>query len=97
MSTPVAASSSSFWSRSVSSSGADSGRTTMAGWRSNVTTADRRTHVAGQPAHVGDDRPVAEVHTVVGADGDDAALQRALTALEVGHHLHAQHAIGRVV
>ena len=35
---PVASSSSSFWSRSVSSLGADSGRTTVAGWRSKVTT-----------------------------------------------------------
>ena len=36
---PVAASSSSFCSTSVSSRGADSGRTTEAGWRSKVTTA----------------------------------------------------------
>ncbi len=40
-STPVEASSSSFWSRSVSRRGALSGRTTMAGWRSKVTTALR--------------------------------------------------------
>src|SRR4029453_12052982 len=37
---PVAARSSSFWSRSVSSRGADSGRTTLAGCRSKVTTAE---------------------------------------------------------
>ena len=53
-----------------------------------------RAQVGGQPPDVGDDRPVAEVDTVVGADGDDAALRRALTALEIGHHLHALHASG---
>ena len=41
-STPQSASSSSFWSRSVSRRGADSGRTTMAGWRSKVTTTVER-------------------------------------------------------
>ena len=40
-STPVAASSSSFCSASVSSCGADSGRTTVAGWRSKVSTTER--------------------------------------------------------
>ncbi len=37
-STPVVSSSSSFCSRDVSTGGADSGRTTVAGWRSKVTT-----------------------------------------------------------
>ena len=39
-STPVAANSSRRCSLSVSSCGADSGRTTVAGWRSNVSTTD---------------------------------------------------------
>ena len=73
---PVSASSSSFWSRSVSSRGADSGRTTAAGWRSKVTTA-LASPAARRPApHLGDHRLVAEVHAVVGADRDDAARRR---------------------
>ena len=48
---PVAASSSSFCSRSVSSCGADSGRTTVAGWRSNVSTTDcGASHLGGTRA-----------------------------------------------
>ncbi len=52
-STPQLASSSSFWSRLVSSLGADSGRTTEAGWRSKVTTPSGSAAAAsalGQPA-----------------------------------------------
>ena len=86
-STPVAASSSSRCSGSVSSCGADSGRTIVAGWRSNVTH-DRACAVAfGASARdLGDDRLVAEVHAVVGADGDDGALARPRRRVEVGDH-----------
>ena len=96
MSTPVAASSSSFWSRSVSSCGADSGRTTIAGWRSKVTTAERAPMSAASALDVGDDRLVPEMHAVVRADGDDAALRGAVTPPEIAHHLHDLHARGCV-
>ena len=89
MSSPVASSSSSFCSRSVSCGGADSGRTTKAGCLSKVTTADRASRSAGQAADLVDDRPVAEVDAVVGADRDDAARVRGDARVEVAEHLHA--------
>ena len=64
---PQASSSSSFWARSVSSGGADSGRTTVAGWRSKVTTA-RAGRVGGLGRQLGQEVPVSEVDAVVGAD-----------------------------
>ena len=88
-STPVAASSSSFWSRSVSSRGAVSGRTTAAGWRSKVTTVARGRRRPRPAPDLGDDRLVAEVHAVVGADRDDAAARSGrAAALDVVHDLH---------
>ena len=73
---PVSASSSSFWSRSVSSRGADSGRTTDG--RVAVEGDDRAAQapLGGPAADLADHRPVAEVDAVVGADGDGRALRR---------------------
>ena len=75
-SSPVAASSSRRCSGDVSSCGADSGRTTVAGWRSNVSTTDIASLVGGEALDLLDHRLVPEVHAVVGADRDDGALAR---------------------
>ena len=45
--------------------------------------------VAGQAADLVDDRAVAEVDAVVGADRDDAAGVRGDARVEVAEHLHA--------
>ena len=87
-STPVAASSSSFCGRSVSSRGADSGRTTLAGWRSKVTTTDRRAQLVAQPADLGDHGLVAEMDAVVGADGDDRPLAGPRARRQIGDDVH---------
>ena len=42
----------------------------------------------GQPAHVGDDGLVAEVHAVVGADRDHGALTRPQRLIDIGDDLH---------
>ena len=85
---PVAASSSRRCSGDVSSCGADSGRTIVAGWRSNVSTTERAPSRCGDPSHVGDHRLVAEVHAVVGADRDDGALAGPQRPIEIGDDLH---------
>ena len=46
----------------------------MAGWRSNVTTAERAPSLGRDVADLGDHGLVAEVYAVVGADRDDGAL-----------------------
>ena len=73
---------------SVSSCGADSGRTTVAGWRSNVSTTDRALGADGELADVGDDGLVPEVHAVVGADRDHGPLAGPRRDVEIGDHLH---------
>ena len=73
---PVAASSSIRCSAVVSSCGADSGRTIVAGWRSKVSTTERAPSRRPARSHLGDDGLVAEVHAVVGADRDDGPLAR---------------------
>ena len=57
----------------MSSFGADSGRTTSAGWRSKVTHTAVEPARVGELAHQAEHRVVAEVHAVVHADGDDRA------------------------
>ena len=87
-STPVAASSSRRCSGDVSSCGADSGRTIVAGWRSNVSTTERAPSALGEAADVGDDGLVTEVHAVVGADRDDGALAGPGRLIDIGDDLH---------
>ena len=55
---------------------------------------EREDHRAGlelgsDRAHLIDDCLVAEVHAVVGADGDDGAFARPRRRVELGDHLHA--------
>ena len=81
--------------RSVSSRGADSGRTTLAGWRSKVTTDAACAVGVGQAADLGDDGGVAEVDPVEGADGDDRALAWPGGTAEVVDDLHGCDATSR--
>ena len=69
--------SSSFCSRSVSCRGADSGRTTLAGWRSKVTTTVESPALGGTLRQVAQQGPMPQVHAVVGADGDGCSGHRA--------------------
>src|SRR4029453_3934726 len=88
---PVSASSSSFWSRSVSNRGADSGRPTEAGGRSKVTTAlrtPRRPARGAPPGPQPDHGPGAHVDPVVRADGDDRALRGRGASGLIAEHLH---------
>ena len=89
-SSPVAASSSRRCSGDVSSCGADSGRTIVAGWRSNVSTTERAPSRSAQPLDLGDHGLVAEVHAVVGADRDHGALPGPRRAVELGDDLHGR-------
>ncbi len=79
----------------MSSFGADSGRTTSAGWRSNV-----RQH-ASWPRAVGElaDHPqhllVTEVHAVVRADGDHRAVGGRVVRGEVGDDPHQRSTASR--
>ena len=56
---PAASSSSSFWSRSQRRHGADSGRTTVAGWRSKVTTTVVRPSARGPGRELAEEGPMA--------------------------------------
>ena len=88
-STPLASSSSSRCSALVSSLGADSGRTILAGWRSKVSTAERACSRSAS-LHLVDDCQVADVHTVVGADRYDGPLAWPRRPIEIGDDLHGR-------
>ena len=83
-------SSSSFCGRSVSSRGADSGRTT----RRRVAVEGEHdrpgAELGRRAAHLGDHGLVAEVDAVVGADGDDGALARPRRRRRVGDDVHGR-------
>ena len=85
---PVWASSSRRCSGSVSSCGADSGRTIVAGWRSNVSTAECAAVVGGDLADVADHGLVAEVHAVVGADRDHGSFAGPRGLGQIGDDAH---------
>ena len=74
----------------VSSCGADSGRTIVAGCRSNVSTTDIASLIGGEALDLLDHGLVPEVHAVVGADGDDGAPARPRRPVELGDHLHGR-------
>ena len=89
-SSPVAASSSRRCSGDVSSCGADSGRTI--GRRVAVEREDDGSGALalGQALDLGDDRLVAAMHAVVGADRDHGALAGPGRGVDLGDHLHGR-------
>ena len=60
----------------------------MPGWRSKVTTAALGSGLGGEPPHRLDDRLVAAVHAVVGADREHRSLAVPRRRIEVGDDLH---------
>ncbi len=87
-STPAAASSSSFWSRSQRRRGADSG--TDHGGRVTVEGHHHRgqTVAPGPVGQLGQQGAVTEVHSVVGPDGHRRSPVRRDAGRDVGHDVH---------